>query len=160
IPEDKGRLVTAFLESFFNRYVEYDFTADLEEKLDLISDGKLSWKQVLRDFWRDFINAVNNIKELRVSQVLDAVNEILGPFIFPPTADGSDPRKCPACANGQLGLKIGKFGAFVGCSNYPECRFTRQFHDSGSENGEQQPVNVDKELGIDPESGLTVWLKT
>jgi DNA topoisomerase I len=160
IPEDKGRLVTAFLESFFDRYVEYDFTADLEEKLDLISDGKLAWKDVLRDFWRDFIDAVNNIKELRVSEVLDALNEILGPFIFPPNADGTDPRKCPACATGQLGLKIGKFGAFVGCSNYPECRFTRQFHDSGSENGDAQAVGGDKELGIDPESELTVWLKT
>ena len=130
IPEDKGRLVTAFLESFFQRYVEYDFTADLEEKLDLISDGKLAWKDVLRDFWRDFIDAVNKTKELRVSEVLDALNEILGPYIFPATADGGDPRKCPSCGNGQLGLKIGKFGAFVGCSNYPECRFTRQFHDS------------------------------
>jgi DNA topoisomerase-1 len=158
IPEDKGRLVTAFLESFFQRYVEYDFTADLEEKLDLISDGKLAWKDVLRDFWRDFIQAVNNTKELRVSQVLDALNEIIGPFIFPKTADGSDPRKCPSCGNGQLGLKIGKFGAFVGCSNYPECRFTRQFHDSG-EAGEAQAATGDKELGIDPQSGLMVYLK-
>jgi DNA topoisomerase-1 len=159
IPEDKGRLVTAFLESFFNRYVEYDFTADLEEKLDLISDGKLAWKDVLRDFWRDFIDAVNNTKELRVSEVLDALNEILGPFIFPKTADGSDPRKCPSCGTGQLGLKIGKFGAFVGCSNYPECRFTRQFHDS-AEGSEQQAMNGDKELGIDPDTDLMVYLKS
>ncbi len=101
---------------------------------------------------------MNNTKELRVSQVLDALNEIIGPFIFPPTADGSDPRKCPSCGNGQLGLKIGKFGAFVGCSNYPECRFTRQFHDSG-ENGEAPAASGDKELGIDPQSGLMVFLK-
>ncbi len=160
VPEDKGRLVTAFLESFFDRYVEYDFTADLEEKLDLISDGKLAWKDVLRDFWKDFIAAVNNIKELRVSEVLDALNEILGPFIFPPNADGTDARKCPACENGQLGLKIGKFGAFVGCSNYPECRFTRQFSDSGAENGEVPAVASDQELGTDPETGLPVLLKT
>src|SRR5690606_10964936 len=88
IPEDKGRLVTAFLESFFQRYVEYDFTADLEEKLDLISDGKLAWKDVLRDFWRDFTAAVSETKELRVSEVLDALNEMLGPYVFPPNADG------------------------------------------------------------------------
>jgi DNA topoisomerase-1 len=160
IPEDKGRLVTAFLESFFRRYVEYDFTADLEEKLDLISDAKLAWKDVLRDFWRDFMAAVNGIKELRVSEVLDALNEILGPYVFPKAADGGDPRKCPSCASGQLGLKIGKFGAFIGCSNYPECRYTRQFSDSGGENGEAQAVPGDKELGLDPESGLTVYLKT
>ena len=160
IPEDKGRLVTAFLESFFQRYVEYDFTADLEEKLDLISDGKLAWKDVLRDFWRDFIEAVNNTKELRVSEVLEALNEMLGPYIFAATADGSDPRKCPACASGQLGLKIGKFGAFIGCSNYPECRYTRQFSDSAAENGEAQAVSNDRELGIDPDSGQPVYLKT
>ncbi len=160
IPEDKGRLVTAFLESFFKRYVEYDFTADLEEKLDLISDGKLAWKDVLRDFWRDFIAAVNSIKELRVSEALDALNEILGPYVFPPTADGGDPRKCPACESGQLGLKIGKFGAFIGCSNYPECRYTRQFSDSAPEQGDAAALSGDQELGIDPESGLTVFLKT
>jgi DNA topoisomerase I len=158
-PEDKGRLVTAFLESFFRRYVEYDFTADLEEKLDLISDAKLDWKQVLRDFWRDFTSAINGTKELRVSQVLDGLNELLGPYIFPANADGGDPRKCPSCESGRLGLKIGKFGAFVGCSNYPECRFTRQFTDSQSENGEAAPASGDKALGEDPETGLTVFLK-
>jgi DNA topoisomerase-1 len=160
VPEDKGRLVTAFLESFFERYVEYDFTADLEEKLDLISDGKLAWKDVLRDFWKDFIAAVNNTKELRVSEVLDALNEILGPYVFPANADGADPRKCPACENGQLGLKIGKFGAFIGCTNYPECRYTRQFSDSAPEQGDAAALSGDQELGIDPESGLTIFLKT
>lgn len=158
IPEDKGRLVTAFLESFFQRYVEYDFTADLEEQLDLISDAKLPWKDVLRDFWRDFTSAVNGTKELRVSQVLDALNEILGPFIFPANADGTDPRKCPSCADGQLGLKIGRYGAFVGCSNYPECKFTRQF-DKQNDNGDGQAPSGDRELGVDPESGLTVYLR-
>lgn len=160
IPEDKGRLVTAFLESFFERYVEYDFTADLEEKLDLISDGKLKWKDVLRDFWRHFTAAVNETKELRVSEVLDALNEILGPYVFPPNPDGSDPRVCPACGNGQLGLKIGRFGAFVGCTNYPECRYTRQFSDSAPEAGEAPALSGDQELGIDPETGETVYLKT
>ena len=159
IPEDKGRLVTAFLESFFKRYVEYDFTADLEEKLDLISDGKLAWKDVLRDFWRDFIDAVNNTKELRVSNVLDALSDILGPYVFPPTADGSDPRKCPSCADGRLGMKIGKNGGFIGCSNYPECRYTRQFQNHTGDNGEAQPASGDKELGIDPQSSLMVFLK-
>ena len=106
IPEDKGRLVTAFLESFFKRYVEYDFTADLEEKLDLISDGKLDWKDVLRDFWRDFTGAVDDIKDLRVGEVLEALNEILGPHIFPPREDGGDPRSCPTCRPGRLSLKI------------------------------------------------------
>ena len=160
-PEDKGRLVTAFLESFFQRYVEYDFTAGLEEKLDLISDAKLDWKDVLRDFWRDFAGAIDGTKELRVSNVLDALNDILGPYIFPAQADGADPRKCPTCGTGKLGLKIGKFGAFVGCSNYPECRFTRQFTDSQEkgEDGEAQATG-DRALGQDPETGLTVWLKS
>jgi DNA topoisomerase-1 len=159
IPEDKGRLVTAFLESFFQRYVEYDFTADLEEQLDLISDAKLPWKDVLRGFWRDFMAAVDGTKELRVSHVLDALNEILGPYIFPANSEGTDPRKCPSCENGQLGLKIGKFGAFVGCSNYPECRFTRQFQDEQGEGNDGHASAGERELGTDPESGLTVHLK-
>ncbi len=94
-PEDKGRLVTAFLESFFSRYVEYDFTADLEEKLDLISAGQLEWKDVLRDFWREFIAAVNDIGDLRITEVLDALNDLLGPHIFPDQGAGTDPRACP-----------------------------------------------------------------
>src|SRR5690606_16975431 len=109
VPEDKGRLVTAFLESFFNRYVEYDFTADLEEKLDRISNGDLSWKEVLRDFWRQFSADVDETKDLRVAEVLESLNELLGPHIFPPKADGSDPRACPACGDGRLSLKLGKY---------------------------------------------------
>ena len=159
IPEDKGRLVTAFLESFFKRYVEYDFTADLEEKLDLISDGKLEWKDVLRDFWRDFTAAVGEIKDLRVGDVLEALNEILGPHIFPPKAEGGDPRQCPNCGEGRLSLKVGKFGAFIGCSNYPDCRFTRQFSDS--QNGAPEASTPEgKLLGHDPETGLPVTLRT
>ena len=158
-PEDKGRLVTAFLESFFERYVEYDFTADLEEKLDLISAGNLEWRDVLREFWRDFMAAVGETKDLRISHVLDALNEILGPHVFPETEDGSDPRKCPACEDGRLGLKIGKFGAFIGCTNYPDCRYTRQFADSA--NGKDAAAKIeDKVLGDDPETGLPVLLKT
>jgi len=156
-PEDKGRLVTAFLESFFRRYVEYDFTADLEEKLDLISAGKLEWKDVLRDFWREFIAAVNDIGDLRIAQVLEALNELLGPHIFPEPQDGGDPRACPSCTNGRLSLKVGKFGAFIGCSNYPECRYTRQLADT---NGEKASLSGEaKVLGADPETGLEITLR-
>jgi DNA topoisomerase-1 len=156
-PEDKGRLVTAFLESFFRRYVEYDFTADLEEKLDLISAGKLEWKDVLRDFWREFIAAVNDIGDLRIAQVLEALNELLGPHIFPEPQDGGDPRACPSCTNGRLSLKVGKFGAFIGCSNYPECRYTRQLADT---NGEKASLSGEaKVLGPDPETGLEITLR-
>ncbi|MBC7666879.1 MAG: type I DNA topoisomerase, partial [Gemmatimonadaceae bacterium] len=156
IPEDKGRLVTAFLEQFFRRYVEYDFTAALEEKLDLVSDGKLDWKEFLRDFWKDFHAAVGEIAELRTTNVLDALNESLGPHIFPDKGDGSDPRLCPTCGTGMLSLKVGKFGAFIGCSNYPECRFTRQL---ATAEGDGEAEAADKDLGINPATGRAVWLK-
>ncbi len=159
IPEDKGRLVTAFLESFFERYVEYDFTAGLEEKLDIISAGKLSWKQVLNEFWSEFIAKVNEIKDLRVTEVLDALNEMLGPHVCPDAGDGSDPRKGPKCEDGRISLKVGRFGAFIGCSNYPDCRFTRQFSESNEEAGENS-ANEDRVLGADPETGLDVYFKT
>jgi len=158
VPEDKGRLVTAFLESFFSRYVEYDFTADLEEKLDLISAGQLAWKDVLRDFWRDFIAAVNEIGELRITEVLDALNDMLGPHIFPGTEAGGDPRACPSCATGRLGLKIGRFGAFIGCSNYPDCRFTRQLAEGGDK--ASSLGSEGKAIGTDPETGLEVTLRS
>jgi len=156
IPEDKGRLVTAFLEQFFKRYVEYDFTAALEEKLDLVSDGQLDWKEFLREFWKDFHAAVGEIAELRTTNVLDALNEALGPHIFPDKGDGSDPRLCPTCHSGQLSLKTGKFGAFIGCSNYPECRYTRQL---GVSEGDGEAESADKQLGINPATGSAVWLK-
>ncbi|NDC59029.1 MAG: type I DNA topoisomerase, partial [Alphaproteobacteria bacterium] len=125
IPEDKGRVVTAFLENFFRRYVEYDFTAGLEEKLDLVSAGALEWKELMRDFWRDFSAAVADIGDLRITQVLDALNDALGPHIFPPRADGSDVRSCPTCHTGTLSIRLGRYGAFIGCSNHPECKYTR-----------------------------------
>ncbi|HEX5959200.1 MAG TPA: type I DNA topoisomerase, partial [Hyphomicrobiaceae bacterium] len=160
IPQDKGRLVTAFLESYFKRYVEYDFTADLEEKLDLISDGKLEYKVVLRDFWRDFIGAVEGIKDLRVAEVLEALNEILGPHIFPSRDDGGDPRQCPLCGQGRLSLKVsGKYGAFIGCSRYPECRYTRQLSAVGNGSDAEASTPDGKILGYDPESGVAVALK-
>ena len=158
VPEDKGRLVTAFLKSFFKRYVEYDFTADLEEQLDLISDGKLDWKDVLRQFWTQFTAAIGDTKELRVTQVLDALNDLLSPHVFPPREDGSDPRSCKACGNGKLSLKIGKFGAFIGCSNYPTCNFTRQFSETGKDGSDAVAEN--KLLGEDPDTGLPVTLRS
>ncbi|HMN39157.1 MAG TPA: type I DNA topoisomerase [Hyphomicrobium sp.] len=126
VPEDKGRLVVGFLENFFKRYVEYDFTASLEDKLDLISNGDLDWKAVLRDFWKDFTAAIEDIKDLRVGEVMEALNEMLAPHIFPPREDGSDPRVCPRCGTGRLSLKPSRYGPFVGCGNYPECNYTRQ----------------------------------
>ncbi len=160
MPEDKGRLVTAFLKSFFERYVEYDFTADLEEKLDKISNGDLLWRDVLREFWRQFSADVAETKDLRVSEVLEALNELLGPHIFPARADGVDPRTCPLCGNGKLSLKLGKYGAFIGCSNYPECRFTRQLAVSGENGGAAEALPDKRVLGTDPESGLEVSLRT
>ena len=115
-PVDRGRLVTAFLDSYFTRYVEYNFTAELEEKLDDISGGRIDWKMVLREFWDAFNNAVAETKDLRVSEVLDKLDELLGPHFFRPGEDGSDPRQCPSCGDGRLNLKLGKFGAFIGCN--------------------------------------------
>jgi DNA topoisomerase-1 len=160
-PHSKGRLVTAFLESFFEKYVEYDFTASLEAKLDEISDGKLAWKDVLREFWVDFSGAIEGIKELRVTDVLDALNEQLAPLVFPERDDGSNPRICPKCGTGNLSLKLGKYGAFVGCSNYPECGFTRQLGEQV--NGDGQPASGDsgdKILGKDPYTAEEIVLKS
>ena len=115
IPEDRGQLVTAFLTNFFEHYVQYDFTADLEDQLDRVSEGKMNYKDLLRDFWTGFDAAIKGIGDLRITQVLDTLNEVLGSHIFPPNADGSDPRKCKSCSIGTLGLRLGKFGAFIGC---------------------------------------------
>jgi DNA topoisomerase I len=159
MPEDRGRIVVAFLESFFSRYVEYDFTADLEEQLDRVSNNEVAWRDLLRDFWRDFIGAVDDIKEVRIAKVLDALDQILGPHIFPPRADGGDPRQCPNCGTGRLSIKIGRFGAFVGCSNYnadPPCKFTRAFATNGADGAEA----VAKKLGEDPVTGLDVTLRS
>jgi len=155
IPEPKGRIVTAFLSSFFKHYVEYDFTADLEEKLDEVAAGELSWKQLLRDFWKHFHAAAEETKELKFADVITALDEVLGPHMFPRRDDGGDPRLCPSCNGGRLSLKLGRFGAFIGCSNYPECRFTRQLGRPG-ENGETAP----RVLGLDPKTDEPITVKS
>ncbi len=128
IPQDKGRLVTAFLTNYFRKYVGYDFTADLENQLDEVSAGDADYKAVLNQFWRDFSAAIAETADLRITEVLEKINEVLEPHLFPPTEDGSDPRLCPNCGNGRLSMRTARSGgAFIGCSNYPECRYTRPF---------------------------------
>ena len=156
VAEDKGRLVVVFLENFFTRYVEYDFTAGLEEQLDRVSNNEVDWRQLLRDFWRDFISAIDGTKDLKVSEVLTVLDEVLGPHLFPARTDGSDPRQCPTCGNGRLSIKLGRFGAFIGCSNYPECRYTRQF----SAGADGAPDGGTRVLGKDPETGLEVSIRS
>ena len=152
VPEDRGRIVTVFLENFFRRYVEYDFTASLEGRLDTISAGEVDWRAVLSDFWRDFAGAVEETKGLRVAQVLDALDETLGRHLFPAEGGGED-RRCPACTEGRLGLKLGRYGPFVGCARYPDCRYTRPLADDGGDAAEPRA------LGNDPATGLPVSLK-
>ncbi len=160
-PEDRGRLVTTFLTSFFERYVAYSFTAEMEGKLDDVSGGRVQWKTVLDDFWRDFSAAVGETKDLRVKEVLEALDERLGPHFFKDTADGTDPRVCPACTEGRLALKLGRYGAFIGCSNYPECKYTRPL----VQNSDDDPAssvalaNGNQVLGTDPETGFEVSLR-
>ena len=156
-PEDKGRLVTAFLEQFFAKWVEYDFTAALETRLDEVSAGKLDWKVLLREFWSDFHVAAQAAGELRTTAILDALNESLGPHIFPAREDGGDPRECPLCKQGQLSLKTSRFGAFVGCSRYPDCKFTRPVASPDADGGGAD--GGDRELGVDPVTGQPVQLK-
>jgi DNA topoisomerase-1 len=159
IPEDRGRVVTVFLENFFGHYVEYDFTADLEEKLDDISGGRIEWKQVLRAFWKDFSKAIDGTKDLKISNVIDALDEALGPHFFPPREDGTDPRLCPVCKTGRLGLKLGKYGAFLGCSNYPECRNTMPLAISGGKNDNAPQMQGPRALGEDPATQLPVSVR-
>ena len=154
IPEDKGRLVTAFLTNFFRRYVEYDFTAGLENELDEVSAGDLQYRDVLARFWRDFSAAVAETAELRISEVLEKIDDFLSPHLYPPRADGGDPRACPTCGSGRLHLKTARSGgAFIGCGNYPECRYTRPI--SGAEEGGSADGRV---LGQD-EAGNDISLR-
>ena len=133
LPEESGRLVTAFLERFFERYVSFDYTAELEEGLDDVSGGRTGWQDLLAAFWRDFKPKAGEVMEFKPSEVTAALDEFLAPWLYPPRDDGSDPRVCPACGTGRLSLRGGKFGAFVACSNYPECRFTQKFGQAGGD---------------------------
>ncbi|MFT9400200.1 type I DNA topoisomerase [Acetobacter sp.] len=161
IPEARGRLVTAFLVSFFERYVDTKFTASLEELLDDISAGQANWKEVLASFWQHFSQAVADTKDLTITDVLNALDKDLGPFFFPPRPDGSDPRHCTACGTGRLGLKLGRYGAFIGCSNYPECQFTRRLSADSAEDGEGSEGLKDgmRVLGQHPETGEDITVR-
>jgi DNA topoisomerase-1 len=159
-PEERGRIVTSFLQNFFKQYVEYDFTADLENQLDTIAEGKLGWQKMLDAFWHEFHRHTTETGKLRTSAVLDILNEELGDYLFPPRADGKPPRACPSCETGQLSLKPGKFGFFIGCSNYPECKYTRQLaQDNTAEGADGKPAFETRELGNHPETGLAVSVR-
>ncbi len=155
--EESGRLVTAFLERFFEKYVGYDYTAELEEELDDVSGGRAGWQAVLDSFWRDFKPLTSDVMEQKPSEVTAALDVFLAPYLFPEKADGGDPRLCPNCGEGQLALRGGKFGAFIACSNYPECKYTRRFAQPGGEDGEDTGPEG---LGKDPETGLEVERKS
>ncbi len=162
IPEDRGRIVTVFLENYFKKYVEYDFTAQLEEFLDDVSAGEMDWKKLLSGFWAKFIKNVDSVQPLQVKDVISKIDEVLSYHLFPPKADGSDPRLCPECGKGHLSVKLGKFGAFLGCSNYPECKYTKPLTDVKDE--EAQSLDApkpekpeDKKLG--EYKTLNVYLK-
>ena len=162
VPEDKGLLVTSFLKNFFKRFVEDDYTANLEEKLDIISDGKLDWKAFLREFWTQFNSSIADTKDLRITEVLDTLNEVLGHHVFPPVDENGNvkekPRLCPLCNEGELSLKLGRHGAFVGCSNYPECKFTRPF---STQEEAENAINPDgEEVAVHPDTGEPILLKS
>ncbi|HEX5537678.1 MAG TPA: type I DNA topoisomerase [Sphingobium sp.] len=156
--EESGRLVTAFLERFFERYVSYDFTAGLEEELDDISGGRAQWQQVLEAFWRDFKPKTAEVMERKPSDITADLDEFLAPLLFPDTGDGSDPRRCPMCGDGRLALRGGRFGAFIACSNYPDCKFTRKFGQPGG-NGEGGDTGPEV-LGKHPETGEDIVRKS
>jgi len=167
IPEDRGRIVTTFLQKFFDRIVDYDFTATLEQQLDAIAAGHTFWKDTLRDFWTQFISKVEETKKLTITEVIDHLNEELGSHFFPPREDKSDPRSCQACDDGQLSLKLGRYGAFIGCSSYPDCKFTRPLVVKDEDGNVTDAADAEaaklanepKELGVDPATGRTITLR-
>ena len=162
VPEDRGRLVTAFLVSYFQDYVDTGFTAGLEEKLDDISAGSRNWRGVMHDFWDAFSKAVENTRELKIGDVIDALDEELGPHFFPARDDGTDPRVCAACGKGRLGLKLGRYGSFIGCSNYPTCQFTRRLAIDGAEdsNGNADTLKEGmRTLGHSPDTGEEITVR-
>ena len=156
IPHDKGRVVSIFLTNYFNQYVEYDFTANLENQLDEISDGKLEWKEVLQKFWVTFKKLCDETVGKSNREIIDVIDNALGSHFFPPNGEDKE-RKCPTCDNGRLGLKVGKFGGFIGCSNYPECKHTMQF--SQLTNKSDSSISKPKELGTYPETGEIITLR-
>jgi len=159
VPEDRGRLVTAFLVSFFEHYVDTGFTAGLEEQLDDISGGRADWRKVMAAFWRDFSHAVEQTRDLKIGDVIDALDKDLGPHFFPAREDGTDPRVCAACGNGRLGLKLGRHGAFIGCSNYPACQYTRRLAiDTGDDTGETLKEGM-RILGHHPDTGEEITVR-
>ena len=163
IPEDRGRIVTVFLENFFKKYVEYDFTAQMEEYLDDISAGQMEWKKLLGGFWNKFIKTVDDVQPLQLTEVINRIDEALSAHLFPPREDGSDPRVCPACGKGRLSIKFGKFGAFLGCSNYPECDYTKPLADTHEEEendaARQNTADHTEDKVMCQHDGANVYLK-
>ena len=160
VPEDRGRLVTAFLTSFFTRYVDTNFTASLEEQLDEISDGRTDWREVMRAFWAEFSKAIDGTKDLKITDVINALDEDLGSHFFPARGDGVDPRGCPACGNGRLGLKLGRYGSFIGCSNYPVCQYTRRLAIESEEQGGAETLKEGmRVLGRNPGTGEDITVR-
>ncbi len=166
VPQERGRILTAFLNNFFGKYIEYDFTAELEKKLDTVSDGKLNYKKLLEEFWDSFKPHLDKMSNLERDKILEALENELTDLFFPKDdqkENGQPNRTCPTCSNGNLGLELGKYGAFIGCSNYPECKFTKQI--ANNQNGDDSDANNtfmpenDGLLGIDPETGLSVLIK-
>ena len=158
VPEDRGRLVTSFLENFFSRYVEYDFTAELEQRLDDVSNGELGWRSLLHEFWAGFNDRIDQASELSITDVINAIDEQLSPHFFPSATSTGDPRLCPACNEGRLSLRLGRHGAFIGCNRYPECKHTRPLAIPNSEEA-NDAIDGPKILGEDPATGLQVILR-
>ena len=160
IPEDRGRIVTVFLENYFRKYVEYDFTAQMEEFLDDVSSGQMEWKKLLEGFWVKFAHNVEAVKPLQVSEVIEKVDEVLAHHLFPEKSDGSDPRVCPECGSGKLSIKLGKFGAFIGCSNYPECKYTKPLVDTTEEeNNDTAKIKEVADQILGQMNNLNIYLK-
>jgi len=164
VAADRGRLVTAYLRAFFKRYVEYDFTANLEEQLDHVSSGDVDWKTLLAEFWGDFHANIDEAKECTITEVITQLNDLLANYLFPKDEHGEPSRKCPSCGTGEVSLKLGKFGSFLGCSNYPTCKYTKQLGKAegdgeGGEGGSSFDVFEAKLLGKDPATGLDITLK-
>jgi len=159
IPEDRGRVVTAFLSGYFNKYIQYNFTAELENKLDSVANGDTGWKGVLREFWEAFHLAIKETEPLKISDVIDTLDADLGQHFFPKAENGEGMRECPVCKTGRLGLKLGRGGPFVGCSNYPECKYTRALSAGGDEDSDSASLNLPKLLGTDPVTSNEVTLR-